>query len=238
MPRSWIVMQAMIVVMVVAGIVVAIVKLVEPSTGFVSVAVTPTSPAEPSIATISVVAPFSSSQGITLSGLPSSIDVTLQKGFASTATTAVTSLCTAARVSAVGCPPASNAGHGELDLTLDGRMHRIPLLLYVGPPAHAHDIASLVMTADPGRVIDTARVLNTPGGGLELVTSPLSYSAQANFDKLQLVLGTQRTAESGGHRTLRALIANAPTCSGQWTAQGTVTFPNGSFSQAIAIPCG
>jgi hypothetical protein len=237
MPRSWIVMQAMIVVFVIAGIVVGIVKLVGPSTGFVSVAVTPTSPAEPSIATISVVAPFSSSQGITLSGLPSSIDVTLQKGFASTATTAVTSLCTTARASSAGCPPASNAGHGELDVTVNGQMRRLQLLLYVGTPAHPHDIASLVMTAS-GRVIDAARVLTTPGGGLELVTSPLSYSAQANFDKLFLVLGTHRTANSGRTASLRSLISNPPACSGQWTAQGTVTFPNGSFSQAVAIPCG
>jgi hypothetical protein len=237
MPRSWIVMQALIVVFVVAGIVVAIVKLVTPGAGFVSVAVTPTSPAEPSVATINVVAPFSSSQGITLSGLPSSIDLTLQKGFASTATTAVTSLCTPAQASSAGCPPASNAGHGELDLTVNGQVRRVQLLLYVGPPARPHDVASLVLTTS-GRVVDTARVLITPGGGLELLTSPFSYSARANFDTLFLVLGTNRTANTGGHATLRSLISNPPTCTGQWTAQGTVTFANGSFSQAVAIPCG
>jgi hypothetical protein len=237
MPRSWIVMQALIVVFVIAGIVVAIVKLVTPATGYVSVAVTPTSPAEPSVATISVVAPLDSSQGLTLSGLPSSVDVTLQKGFASTATTAVTSLCTAADASSANCPPASNAGHGELDVTVNGQMRRLQLLLYVGPPAHPHDVASLVVTAGR-RVIDTARLLSTPGGGLELITSPLSISAQANFAKLFLVLGTQRTASTGGHASLRSLISNPPTCSGQWTAQGTVTFPDGSFSQATAIPCG
>jgi hypothetical protein len=237
MPRSWIVMQALIVVFVIAGIVVAVVKLVAPGNGYVSVAVTPTSPAEPSIATISVVAPFTSSQGIALSGLPTSIDVTLQKGFASTATTAVTSLCTAADASSAACPPGSNAGHGELDVTVNGQTQRVQLLLYVGPPLHPHDVASLVMTA-AGRLIDTARVLTTPGGGLELITSPLSYSARANFDKLFLVLGTQRTTKTRHHATLRSLISNPPTCSGQWTGQGTVTFPNGSFSQAAAIPCG
>ncbi len=76
------------------------------------------------------------------------------------------------------------------------------------------------------------------GGGLELRTSPLSFPAQASFDKLFLVVGTQRTAKAGGHATLRSLISNPPTCSGQWTAQGTVTFANGSFSQATAVPCG
>jgi hypothetical protein len=237
MPRSWIVMQALIVVFVIAGIVVAVVKLITPAAGFVSVAVTPTAPAEPSVATISVVAPFTSSQGVTLSGLPSSVDVTLQKGFASTATTAVTSLCTAADAASAACPPASNAGHGELDVTVNGQTRRVQLLLYVAPPVRPHDVASLVIAAG-GSVIDTARVLTTPGGGLELTTSPLSYSARANFDKLFLVLDTQRTANAGGHATLRSLISNPPTCTGQWTAQGTVTFPNGSFSQAAAIPCG
>ena len=230
-------MQAMIVVFVAAGIVVAIVRLVAPSSGYVSVSVTPTSPAEPSIATISVVGAFNSSAGITLSGLPGSIDVTLQKGFASTATTSVTSLCTATKASSGSCPPASNAGHGELDVTVDGQMRRVPLLLYLGRPAQLHDLASLVMT-DNRRVIDRARVFSTPGGGLELRTSPMSYTAQASFDKLFLVVGTQRTAKAGGHATLRSLISNPPTCSGQWTGQGTVTFANGSFSQAVSIPCG
>lgn len=238
MPRSWIVMQALIVVFVLVGIVVGVVKLIAPSTGYVSVGVTPTSPAEPSLATISAVGPFTSSRGVTLSGLPGSIDVTLQKGFASTATTAVTSLCTAAQASSAGCPPASNAGHGELDVTVAGNVQRVALLLYIGRPAHPHDIASLVMTGN-GRLIDTARVFSTPGGGLELRTSPVAYSAQATFDKLFLVVGTQRTAKAGGgHPTLRSLISNPPTCSGQWTAEGTVTFGNGSFSQAAAIPCG
>ncbi len=230
-------MQALIVVVVVTGIVVAIVKLVSPSNGYVSVAVTPLSPAEPSVATISVVAPFTSPGGITLSGLPSSIDVTFQNGFGSTATTAVTSLCSAAQASAAGCPGASNAGRGELVVTVNGNARRVPLLLYVGPPAHPHDVATLLITGG-GRVLDTARLLPSPGGGLELITSPLSYSAQANFDRLDLVVGTQRTAKSRGHATLRSLISNAPTCSGQWTAQATVTFPDGTFSQALAFPCG
>ncbi len=231
-------MQALIVVFVVAGIVVAIVKLVAPSSGYVSVAVTPTSPAEPSVATISAVAPFTSSQGDALPGLPSSIDVTLQQGFASTATTAVTSLCATAQASSASCPPASNAGHGELDLSVNGQARRLPLLLYIGRPTRPHDTATILMTAG-GRLVDTARLFSSPGGGLELLTAPLAFTAQATFDKLLLVLGIQRTAKrAGGHATLRSLISNPPTCSGQWTAQGTVTFQNGSFSQALSIPCG
>ncbi len=231
-------MQVLIVVFVIAAIVLAIVKLIAPSNGYLSVGVTPTSPAEPSVATISVVAPFTSSQGVTLSGLPSSIDLSLQTGFASSATTAVTSLCTAAQATSGHCPSASNAGHGELDLTVSGRTERVPLLLYIGRPAQPHDVASVQMTSN-GRLVDTARLFTTEGGGLELRTSPLSSPPQATFDKLLLVLGTQRTARSGqSHATLRSLISNPPTCSGQWTAQGTATYSDGSFSQALAIPCG
>jgi len=234
-------MQVLIVVFVLAGGVIAIVRLVSPGAGYVSVSLTPMAPAEASVANINAVGPYTSSRGITLTGLPSSVEVTFQKGFDSTATTAVTALCTAAQAASSRCPPTSNAGHGELDVTVNGQVRRVPLLLYIGPPERPHDIASVLLTGSAmgKKLIDTGRLLIGPGGGLELITSSLSYPGPANFDKLFLLAGMQRTAATGAqHATIRSLITNPPTCSGQWTAQGTMTFPNGSFSQAIAIACG
>lgn len=229
-------MQVLVVVFVIAGIVIAITRLVAPSTGFVSAAVNPTAPAEASTASINVVGPFSSQRGVTLTGMPSSIEVTFQSGFTSTATTAVTALCTATEAASSRCPPDSNAGHGELDVTAGGRLRKVQLLVWIGPPLQRHDIASLVMTGSAlgKRVTETARVLTGPGGGgLELLTTPLTFPAAAQFDTLSLTAGMQRTA-----RSISSVITNPPACQGQWTGQGTVTFPNGTFSQALTIPCG
>lgn len=200
-------------------------------------------------------------------GLPNSIELLLQKGFSANARS-VSVLCTSTEASNDDCPSASRIGSGSAAITLlgAGPPTLAPLMLFLGQPLHAGDIASVILeiTFDGADVSVPARLFVPAQGGLELLISSFP-AAPVTLNALTLTLGATQTATrtvthrvsrtitigKGKHRhkhrirktvkrkvkVIDSLITNPPTCAGAWTGTVTMDYKNGPDTLPLTAPC-
>jgi hypothetical protein len=221
------------------------------ATASVSVSVSPNKPKARSAVTMSA----SSFTGV--SGLPMSVEITVQKGFTSSAKS-VSVLCSAGQASSSSCPAKSEIGTGEATGTAmflgQALNESVPLTFYLGRRLQRGDIASVVVTASAlGRTGSASGRLFVPsGGGLEILFSSLpnfalppgttvtpksiSFTAKA----LRTVTETVRRHHRKHMVKIRySLITNPRTCSsGHWTGTLQATFTSASVPPTtFSITC-
>jgi hypothetical protein len=239
-------------------------SMAQAATGAATATLTPSKVSAASSAAISItgVGTFSTSG---LAGLPSSVELLLQPGFASSAKS-VSIPCAASQASTNTCPSASKIGSGSVGLSLFGTPITVPVTLYLGPPLQAGDIASVILIGTfQGANLNISGRLFTPAqGGLEVLLSsfpsiPLTlnslsvslYAAQTvTTTTTKTVIRTVFTGK-GKHRhkkkvkkkikksvkTVYSLITNPPTCSGTWTGSAILTYTSGSDILPLSAPC-
>lgn len=221
--------------------------------GSISASVSPNKAKARSGLTISAAGPFSG-----VSGLPTSIQINVQKGFATSAKS-VKTLCS----DTSACPSESQIGSGEAqatgsDLGLSIPV-TIPLTLYLAKPIQGGDIAAVVLVekvsvpAFPtlgGTYTETGRLFGS-NGGLEILFSTLptiSLPAGATVTLNSLDLSAKKVRSvtkkvKKHHKTVNvtthySLITNPGSCPhGSWTGSFKITFETGSFSHSVSIPC-
>lgn len=203
--------------------------------------------------------------GLTGSGLPSSVDLQLQPGFASSAKS-VSVLCTASQSSSNTCPAASQVGTGAVGVTLFGTPVVVPLKLYLGNPSQAGDIASVILIGSlAGNNLTVSGRLFVPAqGGLELLLTgfpsvpvtltSLGISVQASQTVTKTVTTTTTKfvyRGKGKHRhkhkvkhkvkkttkTVSSAITNPSTCTGMWTGTATFAYPSGANAVPLSATC-
>jgi hypothetical protein len=217
----------------------------------VSVSVSPNKPKARSAVTVSA----SNLGGV--SGLPTSVEITVQKGFTSSAKS-VSVLCSASHASSSSCPAKSEIGTGNatgtatfLGQTLN---ESIPLTFYLGRRLQRGDIASVVVTASAlGQTGSASGRLFVPaGGGLEILFSRLPNFAlppgttvtpkSISFTAKALRTVTRTAKRNRRRHTVKlhySLITNPTACAGEhWTGTFRATFTSGSVPPtAFTIAC-
>lgn len=196
----------------------------------ISASVSPNTAGAHSKLKVSATGPFTSSS------LPTSIQITVQKGFRSSAKS-VAALCSPSRSS---CPTGSKIGSGQVVATVSilGQT-KVPFTLYLGKAQQKGDIASIVLTATVAgnKQKATGRLFTPSGGGLEMLFShlpSLPSGFTATLDHLSLQAHAVRKV---GSKTY-SLITNPPTCAtGQWTGSVTLQFQSGPVTQPLLISC-
>lgn len=188
------------------------------------------------------------------SGLPSSISVTVQKGFTSSVK-AVKVLCTAAQATSEGCPAQSFVGNGQIVATATGLGQvTVPLTLALGAPSQAGDISTVYIYGKLGTfpLGVTARLFNT-GNGLELLTGAfpalpipgltvqvdsLTLNAHAKQSVTKKVkVGKGKHKKTKKVTTVYSLLTNPSTCTGTWTGSVSVAFASGTVTLPLSTPC-
>jgi hypothetical protein len=204
--------------------------------------------------------------GLTGSGLPTSVAIMLQPGFAASAK-AVSVLCTASQSSSNTCPAASEVGTGSVVVSFFGSPATVPLKIYLGDPLQTGDIASVVLdgSLDGTSLAVSGRVFVPTGGGLELLLSGFPPEP-VNLTSLSITAaGTQTVSKTvtktvtkiyytgkGKHRrkhkrkhkvtkttkTVFSVITNPSTCTaGMWTGTATLTYSSGQDVLPLSSPC-
>ncbi|MDQ6778348.1 MAG: hypothetical protein M3071_19490 [Actinomycetota bacterium] len=199
------------------------------------------------------------------SGLPSSVALTLQPGFASS-TKSVSVLCTASQSSSSSCPDASKIGTGSVGIDFFGSPFMVPLKIYLGDPLQTGDIASVILSGSlSGTTVTVSGRLFAPAaGGLELLLSGFP-SVPVTLDSVTITAsGTQtvpktvtktvtkiRFTGKGKHRqrhkhkhkvtkttkTIYSVITNPSTCTGMWTGNATLTYSGSQNVLPLSAPC-
>ncbi|HWF35615.1 MAG TPA: hypothetical protein VG295_09580, partial [Solirubrobacteraceae bacterium] len=203
--------------------------------------------------------------GLTGSGLPSSVDLMLQPGFAASANS-VSVLCTAAQASSSTCPASSQIGTGSVGVSLFSSPTTVPLKIFLGAPTQSGDIASVILS---GAVFGTTltvsgRLFVPAGGGLEFLLTGFP-AVPVSLDALSMSVQSSQTISKtttktvtryvyrgkGKHRkkhkvkrkiktttrTVYSLISNPSTCAGMWTGTATFTYSTGPSVTALSAPC-
>jgi hypothetical protein len=202
----------------------------------INVTVTPDTPSAQSTLKVSAKGPFSES------GLPKSLELTVQKGFRSSAKS-VPVLCNPKSSKVTSnkpdpCPPSSKIGSGKVvgDVSVFGSQ-TVPFTLYLGKPVHTGDIASVVLSATVPIADKTenavGRLFTTSSGGIEILFNHLP-KAPSGVTVTAKRLRFSAHAVNGNH----SLITNPASCrGGHWRGTFTVTFSSGRVSKQLAIPC-
>lgn len=197
----------------------------------VTVSVKPDTPKSHSTLSVSAKGPF------TESGIPTSLKLTAQKGFDSSAKS-VPVLCDTSKVkssSSKPCPAKSKIGSGEVVATVSGfGKQTIPFTMYLGARQKKGDIAAVVLSGKIpiiGTENVVGRLFKATNGSIEILFSKLpSVPVSAKLDKLSFSAHAVRGKNS--------LITNPPSCTGgHWTGTIKVGFSGGSFSKTTSIPC-
>jgi hypothetical protein len=192
------------------------------------------------------------------SGLPTSAEFKVQKGFATSAKS-VSVLCSASQAASSSCPAASKIGTGTASVTGTLGLVSVPdtvnFQLFLGAPKQAGDVASVDVTgSDTGglatNITGSGRLFKAAGGGLDLLfdqfpTIALPPGTTVTLNSLSLSASATRTVTvKVGKRKHRhkkkvtySLITNPSTCTGQWTGTATVTFASGPITQSLSTPC-
>jgi hypothetical protein len=194
-----------------------------------------------------------SASGFTATGLPTSADFKVQKGF-QTSIKSVAQLCSASQASNNACPAASKIGSGTAVASAAGLHDTISFSLFLGPPTGGN-VGSIVVTGSDAYFHYTAtgsgELLKIPGGGLELSfphfpsIHNLPQNITITLDSLSLTAHATRTVKvtsgKGKHKHKKkvtySLITNPSTCTSQWTGSATVTFPSGPVTEPLSTPC-
>lgn len=202
----------------------------------VKVTVTPDTPSAQSALKLSATGPYSES------GLPKSLALTVQKGFASSAKS-VPVLCNSksSKVtsnSANPCPAKSKVGSGKVVGDVSGfGQQTVPFTLYLGKPTHTGDIASVVLSATLPIVGSTentvGRLFKASNGSIEILFKKLPSAPSG-------ITITVKSLKLSAHAVIgkQSLITNPGSCNqGHWTGSFTLTFSGGTVSKTTSIPC-
>jgi hypothetical protein len=189
-------------------------------------------------------------------GVPSSVVLTVQKGFTSSVK-AVPVLCSS---SAATCPAGSQIGSGSITASALGQTLTAPVKLFLGPPQQPGDISSVIATgsADGIPLHAIGRVFTPAGGGLELSidTSSLgslpvtiqgvSLSAHATHTVIKKKTIVKRVGPPGHKhkkkivkrtKVVYSVLTNPPTCNGTWTGSLTLNYASGPITLPLSTPC-
>ncbi len=170
------------------------------------------------------------------SGLPTSVKLTVQKGFRTSAKS-VPVLCNTKKVSPSSsnpCPAKSKIGSGKVVATVQlfGKQ-TVPFTMYLGTRPHKGDVAAIILSGDvpvAGTQNVIGRLLKTKSGGLEILFSHLlSVPVSGTLNQLSLSAHAVNSKHS--------LITNPPACHGHWTGAFKLGFKSGSESKTVAIAC-
>jgi hypothetical protein len=189
------------------------------------------------------------------SGLPTSMELQVQKGF-KTSVKSVSQLC---NPSASSCPAASKIGSGTATATGTigplSENDTIDFTLFLGTPQQGGDIASVILSGSDTlfhqTLSTTGRLFKDSAGGLELLFSQfpsisgIPSGTQITLNSLSFTAGAHRTVKKKVRRhhkkvtvkTTYSLITNPSTCSGSWTGSATVTFASGPVSSSFSTAC-
>jgi len=184
--------------------------------------------------------------GLSAAGLPSSVELLLQRGF-STSAKSVSVLCKAGQASSSTCPSASQIGTAAAGVSLFGTPLAVPLKLFLSEPSKAGDIASVILSgSEDGISLNVSGRLFVPRRrGLELLFAAFP-SAPVTLDSLAFYVHATRTTTSKGKRehghrktvkTQHSLITNPSSCTGSWTGTVTLSYSSGSESLPFSAPC-
>lgn len=210
----------------------------------VTASLTPTKVSAPSTVSITMTGPFPA-------GLPSSLALQVQNGFASSVKS-VSTLCPASAASTGACPAASEIGTGSITATVFGFSATIPLTLWLGAPSQPGDIATVYLYGSLGslKLPVSGRLFTPSGGGLEMLfTGFPSVSIRPTIQSLSLTAHAERTTKKTvttgkrKHRkkktitTVYSFITNPSRCTGSWTGTVTAVFTGSSVSLPLAAPC-
>jgi hypothetical protein len=195
-------------------------------------------------------------------GLPTSLSLKLQPGFASSVKS-VTTLCTASAGASGTCPSASRIGTGAILAGSSFGNLAIPLTLSLGAPSQAGDISTVFLygSIDGLDLAAAARVFTPSGGGLELLISkfpslPAQYAAfRPTIHSISFNARAVRTVKTkkttytgkGKHRkkhtkTLTktySFLTNPSSCpaAGAWSGTAALTFASGQSTLPVSAPC-
>jgi hypothetical protein len=171
-------------------------------------------------------------------GLPTSLKVTGQKGFKSSAKS-VTKLCDTSKVTKTAskpCPAKSKTGSGKAVAYVPA-LHTtktVPFTLYLGKPTHKGDIAAIILSAHVplfGTQNVKGRLFKTKSGGVEFLFSRLiKVKIHATLKSMSF----SSYAVNGKY----SLITNPPSCGhGRWSGTFKLGFSTGSVSRKTSIAC-
>lgn len=169
-------------------------------------------------------------------GLPTSLQMTLQKGFRSSAKS-VSTLCDTSSVplsGPSGCPSASQIGTGTADTSGTGAPGPLALTLYLGTKSQSTDIASVILSeaATGIQVNGTGRLFKTSSGQLEILFSTLPLGGlPVTLDSIKF----SAFAKQGKH----SLIKNPKTCpkSHHWKGTFELGFTGGTVTKNTKLAC-
>jgi hypothetical protein len=200
----------------------------------ISASVTPNTPNSHSALKVSAKGPF------TAPGLPTAVEVDVQKGFRSSAKS-VSVLCNPSKLP---CPAKSKVGSGEVVATVTilgvPTKQTIPFTMYLGKPQHTGDIASIVLTATVfGQKQHVTGRLFKSTGGLEILFDHLPRSSAPPGDVTLNRLSLSAHAVHKKGKKTYSLITNPPKCSStkEWTGNITITFLSGPMTQPLSLAC-
>ena len=188
--------------------------------------------------------------------LPKSATLSIQRGFRLDPH-ARSARCSRQQAENFDCPKASRIGGGEAVVTASGAIvpggsqdFTAQIDLFLAPPARAHDLAGVVVYVhEPTtgtRGTATGRLVSRARGpfAYELRFDQLSAGQSPppgvtiKLKHLELRVGARRVVTRAGHRILRSLITNPPSCDGTWNGHGLVTYTDGSSSAAdLSVAC-
>lgn len=191
--------------------------------------VSPNTPKAKSTLKVSAKGPFNQT------GLPISLQLNLQKGFATSAKS-VTQLCPvpAPPSGDPGCPAASQIGSGTAHISFMGSTQPLGITLYLGKKQQPGDIASVVLSETVGmnQANATGRLFKTSTGQIEILFDSLPLGgAPPTLDDIKF----SAHAVNGKN----SLVKNPSSCpsSHHWSGKFTLGFTSGNVSKKLKIAC-
>lgn len=195
----------------------------------IKASVSPNTPKAKSTLKLSAKGPFNQT------GLPTTLQLNLQKGF-STSAKSVTQLCDTSSVpptGSTGCPAASQIGSGTAQLSFMGSSFPVALALYLGNKQQSGDIASVILSETfpgPNEANTVGRLFKTSTGQIELL-----------FESLPPGPFTLNSIKFSAHAVngKNSLVKNPSTCpkSHHWSGRFTLGFTSGTVSKKLKIAC-
>jgi hypothetical protein len=170
-------------------------------------------------------------------GLPTALQLTAQKGFASSAKS-VTKLCNSSKVPTSGstkCPAASKVGSGKAVGKAGPNTETLTFTQYLGTPSHKGDIASVVLSGKNtmiGQLNVVGRLFKAKSGSIEILFSQLPAGG--------LPLITLQSVSFSAHAVngKHSLVTNPSSCKGgHWSGTFKLAFPSGTISKKTQLAC-
>jgi hypothetical protein len=196
----------------------------------IKASVKPKTPKAKSTLTVTANGPFGQN------GLPTALQMNLQKGFKSSAKS-VTQLCDTSMVPPAGpsgCPTASQIGSGT---AVTDNLGTLTLTMYLGTKSQSTDIASVILSETNGLItantVPAGRLFKTSTGQIEILFSslPLGGNPAANLQSINFSAHAVNGTAS--------LVKNPKTCpkSDHWKGTFTLSFTGGNVAKKLKLAC-